>query len=303
MSLSCVRLTDFRCVRDLTLALSPLHALIGPNDAGKSTVLQALEQLAATEVWQPGGADAPPSVVWIERDGARLVPATGALPGDPALVRPFPRGVRAVRLTAVAMRQPSALIPTGDAIAFGPTGEGLAASIDALQARHLDAWLAIRERFRERFPTAREVGTANTADQQKVLQIILHDETIVHADQMSAGMLYWLAFEVLRAADRPSLLLIEAPELGLHPHRIREVVALLRELSADCQIVLATHSPLVINELQPHEVSVITRTPDHGTRATRLDHTRDFAERSKTHSPGELWLAYANGADEQNVLP
>jgi energy-coupling factor transporter ATP-binding protein EcfA2 len=37
---------EYGCVRDLALELTPLHALIGPNDSGKSTVLRALRTLA-----------------------------------------------------------------------------------------------------------------------------------------------------------------------------------------------------------------------------------------------------------------
>ena len=37
-----VRIQNFGCARDLTLELSRLHALIGPNDSGKSTVLHAI---------------------------------------------------------------------------------------------------------------------------------------------------------------------------------------------------------------------------------------------------------------------
>jgi len=38
-----VRVQNFRCLRDVQLSLSPMHALIGPNDSGKSTILQAVQ--------------------------------------------------------------------------------------------------------------------------------------------------------------------------------------------------------------------------------------------------------------------
>ena len=37
-----VRIQNFGCARDVTLELTRLHALIGPNDSGKSTVLAAM---------------------------------------------------------------------------------------------------------------------------------------------------------------------------------------------------------------------------------------------------------------------
>ncbi|HEY3253595.1 MAG TPA: AAA family ATPase [Polyangiaceae bacterium] len=37
-----VEIKNYGCVRDLALELTPLHALIGPNDSGKSTLLRAV---------------------------------------------------------------------------------------------------------------------------------------------------------------------------------------------------------------------------------------------------------------------
>lgn len=48
MFVETVRIQSFGCVRDATLELTRLHALIGPNDSGKSTVLAALANERAT---------------------------------------------------------------------------------------------------------------------------------------------------------------------------------------------------------------------------------------------------------------
>jgi len=37
---------NYGCIRDATLRLTPLHALIGPNDSGKTTILNALGTLS-----------------------------------------------------------------------------------------------------------------------------------------------------------------------------------------------------------------------------------------------------------------
>lgn len=79
--------------------------------------------------------------------------------------------------------------------------------------------------------------------------------------------LYYLAFAALKFLDPAPLVLIEELENGLHPSRIGDVMRVLRELSRTTQVVLATHSPLVINELSGDEVSVITRTQKEGTKA------------------------------------
>jgi predicted ATPase len=40
------RVKNFKALRDITLDLTPLHVLIGPNDSGKSSVLQAMAALS-----------------------------------------------------------------------------------------------------------------------------------------------------------------------------------------------------------------------------------------------------------------
>lgn len=98
------------------------------------------------------------------------------------------------------------------------------------------------------------------------------------------------------------LLLLEEPENGLHPCRIREVMHQLRKISERTQIVLATHSPLVINELQPEEVTIVTRTPERGTICTPMTQTKNFRERAKVYALGELWLSYADGELEEELV-
>jgi predicted ATPase len=97
------------------------------------------------------------------------------------------------------------------------------------------------------------------------------------------------------------LVLIEEPENGLHPARIAEVLTVLREVSKTTQVVLATHSPLVVNELSGDEISVVTRD-DQGTHAVLLANTRDYEQRQTIYKNGELWLGYGDGVEEARLL-
>jgi hypothetical protein len=58
----------------------------------------------------------------------------------------------------------------------------------------------------------------------------------------------------------------------------------------------------VVNELSGDEVTVVTRDLHRGTEVRRLSQTPNFEERSKVYAPGELWLSYANGTDEKDLL-
>jgi predicted ATPase len=130
----------------------------------------------------------------------------------------------------------------------------------------------------------------------------LTNGTRVPAEQMSEGLLYFLAYAALPYIAPTSILLVEEPENGLHPSRIRDVMNILKEISKTTQVLIATHSPLVVNELDGDEVTVVTRDSERGTQVRRLNATADYAVRSKAYLPGELWLNYANGVDEDGLF-
>lgn len=69
------------------------------------------------------------------------------------------------------------------------------------------------------------------------------------------------------------------------------------------QVILTTHSPLVVNELGPGEVSVVRRPSlEGGTVVTPIAETANFAKRSEVYSLGELWLSYADGEVEKSLF-
>lgn len=263
-----IRIKGFGCIEDVELGLGPLQAFIGPNDSGKSTILRAVE-LAVAAALEPGFA------VAVEDPRIRA----GASLAIEAAGQSF----------SFASDRPGLLAPVADWRAVGDRARALLGGGTA--------------RVRERFPTVKHIGLRNASTTHKQLQIELIDGTKIPAAVASEGLLDFLAFATLPYLhDSASILLIEEPENGLHPARIRDIVATLREIAKTTQILIATHSPILVNELEPHEVFVTTRAPNTGTRVTRLDRTPNFAERSRVYHPGELWIAYADGDTEAALL-
>ena len=76
----------------------------------------------------------------------------------------------------------------------------------------------------------------------------------------------------------------------------------LREISKTTQVLIATHSPLVINALEGDEVTLVTRSPERGTTGVLMKDTPGFEGRSKVYELGELWASYAHGVDEAPLL-
>ena len=147
-----------------------------------------------------------------------------------------------------------------------------------------------------------KLGLININNSQKAMAITLTDGSRIGATAMSEGLLYYLGFAALRYLVDSKLFLVEEPENGLHPARIAEVMATLREISKTSQVIIATHSPLVVNELEGDEVTVVTREVEKGTQATLLKNVPHYEDSRKVYENGELWLSYADGKLEQPLL-
>ena len=214
------------------------------------------------------------------------------------------RGAQLVRFDADSLRPPSNLIPEAEQIRFlNGRGVGLAAIYDGIRDRHEDAFKRISADVTRLFPAVKRLTLRAISNAQKVLEIELQDGSRIASAEMSEGLLYYLAFAALAVIKPAAVVAVEEPETGLHPARIKEVVDSLRSLSRNgVQVVVATHSPLVVNELDPSEVTVVTRDPDAGTRIRNIGDTPEFESRSKIYNLGELWLSYANGVDEGPLL-
>jgi predicted ATPase len=332
-----VRIENFGCVRDAQLELTRLHALIGPNDSGKSTVLAAIRTaaelirlgenriqqdrfiekrsedprvLAHSKIAMSWSAATIECVRLSKHWQATARTASDRHRYDQALTEPFSyafagpaRGATLVRWDPDAIRRPCDLIPEAVALTVDERGTGLPAVYEATLSRDRSAFDGIESELRRHFPTVKGIWLPTTADSKKALGVTLTNGARVQASEMSEGLLYWLAFAILPHIDPTAILLVEEPENGLHPSRIADVMKVLRAVSTRMQVILATHSPLVINELAPEEVTILTRDPATGTRATRIDRTTHFQQRQRVYALGELWLSFADGVDETALVP
>jgi predicted ATPase len=293
----------FRCVESCELKLTRLHALVGPNDSGKSTLLRAL---LITQHSLSGALTAPTYAELAWSSGVKVQLGAQGTTWEPLpdkAARNLVEGrARVIRLDPDEMRKPASLIPSPGQLEFSERGAGLPAVYDALLARKRRAFDAIEQDVIRLFPQVESLVLLSVSSSEKQLGVQLKGKTDpVLAPELSEGMLYFLAFKALEYLSPARLLLIEEPENGLHPARIAELVSVLREVSKTTQVVMATHSPLVINELEANEVSVITRDDD-GTHATLLSETSNYQDRASVYKNGEIWLSYSDGIQETELV-
>ena len=92
----------------------------------------------------------------------------------------------------------------------------------------------------------------------------------------------------LPAEALPDVILLDEPELGLHPAAVSLLGGMIRSLSAERQIVVATQSPQLVDALGADSVFVADLA-DGRTEVGRLDRERFSQWLEDGYGVGELW--------------
>ncbi len=123
------------------------------------------------------------------------------------------------------------------------------------------------------------------------VQVLVQEKNImVPATRLSDGTLRFLCLlAILCHPNPPPLVCIEEPELGLHPDVLPVLSDLLREASQRCQLIVTTHSDMLVDTLtDTPESIVVCEKHDSQTEMHRLDKA-DLTEWLKRYSLGDLW--------------
>ena len=113
------------------------------------------------------------------------------------------------------------------------------------------------------------------------------------AHQLSDGTLRFICIAtLLLQPELPSTILIDEPELGLHPYAIGVLASLLRSTATRSQVIVSTQSVPLVNQFDPQDLLVVDRE-EHATTIKRVD-PQGLVEWLEDYTLGELW--------EKNVL-
>ncbi|MCW1247883.1 AAA family ATPase [Pseudomonas sp. SAICEU22] len=111
--------------------------------------------------------------------------------------------------------------------------------------------------------------------------------------QLSDGSIRFMCLvTALLQPDPPSTIIIDEPELGLHPYAITLLGSLLRSASTRMQVIVSTQSVPLVNEFSINDLIIVEREKG-ATVFKRLDED-EFETWLDDYSVGELW--------EKNIL-
>ena len=87
--------------------------------------------------------------------------------------------------------------------------------------------------------------------------------------------------------DPPSTIIIDEPELGLHPAAISILGELIEVASQNTQVIVATQSPALIDQFAIKDIVVVNR--EDGASTFKRLKEKDFSVWLENYSVGELW--------------
>lgn len=115
-------------------------------------------------------------------------------------------------------------------------------------------------------------------------------DTPYKAHALSDGTLRFICLATLLMQPAhllPDTVLIDEPELGLHPYAINLLADMLKQVAETRQVIVSTQSVELLNAFQPQDVVVVERASGD-TLLKRLD-TGELADWLEDYSLGELW--------------
>ncbi len=172
-------------------------------------------------------------------------------------------------------------------------GANLAAVLYYIRRRHPESYNLIRKTVQQTAPFFDDfVLEPQELNRRMILLEWRHQGSDAYFDaaSLSDGTLRFIALTTLLLQPehiRPSVILLDEPELGLHPYAITLLASLVHHAATQSQIIMATQSPTLLDHFEPEDVVVANRVGGEA-RFERLDAQR-LAIWLEDYSLGELW--------------
>ena len=158
-------------------------------------------------------------------------------------------------------------------------------------------------RLKTRFPAAKKAildGLKDLYDGIHDFDILVQGGTVqvfftegdfvIPATRLSDGTLRYLyLLAILCDPEPPPLICLEEPELGLHPDILPKVADLLRAASERTQLIVTTHSDILVDAMTETPEAVVVCSKQQGQTTMERLNLDDLSEWLKKYRLGQLW--------------
>ena len=201
-------------------------------------------------------------------------------------------GVQFIQLNSVSMRWPC----RPDApVEFESNGSNLAKVVKNLKENNETIFSRWLEHVKTALPDVKSINIREKEEDRHLYLVVDYSSGIsIPSWLLSDGMLRLLAQTLIAYLPvKDKLFIIEEPENGLHPQAIETVIQSLSSVYEN-QIILATHSPVVLRLSKPEDILCFSKTDSgavdivRGDKHPRLKDWKKDVDLATLHAAGVL---------------
>lgn len=100
---------------------------------------------------------------------------------------------------------------------------------------------------------------------------------------------YIILLSILLNKQGGQLVGLDEPEGRLHPDMIHSISEMIKSVSLNRQLIVATHSPLLLNDFELEDILIFEKNEENSTIVKRY-FEEDFSQYEGKLLPGQLWL-------------
>ena len=183
--------------------------------------------------------------------------------------------------------------PINDNVYLRPDARNLAAFLYLLRQTHPQSYQRIVKTIRLVAPFFGDFHLRPSPQNPDIIEmewVERGQDVPFKANLLSDGTLRFICLAAVflqPVSLQPATILVDEPELGLHPYAITVLASLMRATAKEKQIIVSTQSVELLNQFNPEDVIVVDR--DEGKSSLRRLNAEDLAQWLEDYSLGELW--------------
>lgn len=182
--------------------------------------------------------------------------------------------------------------------------ENIAAFLYLMRSKNEDHYSLIRRVVQQVFPQFEDFALRPDPHNEEQIRLEWRETNSDYRfrpHQLSDGTLRFICLAtLLLQPNPPTTIIVDEPELGLHPRALGVLAGLVGSASTRCQVIMTTQSVTLLNQFDPEDVIVIERKEeprDAGeigesrseSTFTRIRDQKDLSGWLNQYSIGKLW--------------